>query len=425
MERSQVSEALNQEFARFEWRYQPPLMAQPMVFGHFAELYDFVEKQLQFWAAHPMPITQDVRAFWDTMRSRLDYLAGPTASQPRMAEHMSGAFFDLQKNDWPNTPADSLLAVKAIACPYPDDVTRWHGFLAGALRGINPNRTANMRQPQEVMGFMEGVAFAEPQIVSAFLGNAHEELRKQFEIRSVEAEKLQKRYGELAQNLENQNKENKVELEKWRLEKVQNLDAELNNLRGDFRALKDLYTEKLKLEAPAQYWKARATRMRWAGLGWLIFSVIFFVAIGWVLWNNFIAPSTFVDAKELASQVTAASAGKDSLLAYFSSAKNIRSLVGFSVLASLYFFVLRMLIRLTISSFHLSLDAAEREQLTYVYLALIEKGQNSEQKLIQDADRTVILQSLFSRADTGLLAGDSSPTMPGADVAALLKGGKS
>ncbi len=33
-------------------------------------------------------------------------------------------------------------------------------------------------------------------------------------------------------------------------------------------------------------------------------------------------------------------------------------------------------------------------------------------KGIAEAERSIVLQSLFSRADTGLLKGDSSPTLP-------------
>jgi len=60
---------------------------------------------------------------------------------------------------------------------------------------------------------------------------------------------------------------------------------------------------------------------------------------------------------------------------------------------------------MALSSFHLARDASEREQLTYVYLALIEG------KAITDKERAIILNALFSRADTGLLKGDSAPTM--------------
>jgi hypothetical protein len=57
--------------------------------------------------------------------------------------------------------------------------------------------------------------------------------------------------------------------------------------------------------------------------------------------------------------------------------------------------------------FHLSRDAEEREQLSYFYLALIKEG------AVEKEDRHLIMQSLFSRADSGLLKEDSSPTMPG------------
>jgi hypothetical protein len=66
----------------------------------------------------------------------------------------------------------------------------------------------------------------------------------------------------------------------------------------------------------------------------------------------------------------------------------------------------QLLAKLTFSSFHLSRDAEEREQLTHFYLAL------KKDTAIEPEERQLILQSLFSRADTGLLKDDSSPTMP-------------
>ena len=61
---------------------------------------------------------------------------------------------------------------------------------------------------------------------------------------------------------------------------------------------------------------------------------------------------------------------------------------------------------MTFSSFHLMRDAEEREQLTHLYLNLRD-GKDDDPE-----SRKIILQALFSRSDTGLLAGDHSPTMP-------------
>jgi hypothetical protein len=53
------------------------------------------------------------------------------------------------------------------------------------------------------------------------------------------------------------------------------------------------------------------------------------------------------------------------------------------------------------------MPAEEREQLTLVYLALSKEGK------IDEKERDIILEALFSRVETGLLSGDSSPAMPG------------
>jgi hypothetical protein len=69
-----------------------------------------------------------------------------------------------------------------------------------------------------------------------------------------------------------------------------------------------------------------------------------------------------------------------------------------------------MLAKMTFSSFHLQRDAEEREQLAYVYLALVNESK------ADDESQKIILQSLFSRAETGLLSGENGPTMPIADI---------
>ena len=69
-------------------------------------------------------------------------------------------------------------------------------------------------------------------------------------------------------------------------------------------------------------------------------------------------------------------------------------------------FGIRVLYKIAFSSFHLSRDAEEREQLTYVYLSLLNES------AVDEKENNLIIQSLFSRAETGLLNGDSSPAMP-------------
>ena len=67
---------------------------------------------------------------------------------------------------------------------------------------------------------------------------------------------------------------------------------------------------------------------------------------------------------------------------------------------------MKVLSKMTFSSFHLMRDAQEREQLTYLYLALTHESE------IDKSSRDIVLQSLFSRSETGLLVKENGPTMP-------------
>lgn len=87
----------------------------------------------------------------------------------------------------------------------------------------------------------------------------------------------------------------------------------------------------------------------------------------------------------------------------------IRGIIILATIISFGAYLIRLFVKMTLSSFHLERDSEEREQLTHVYLALVNENK------IDKSERDFILQSLFSRADTGLLGNDSGPTMPGID----------
>ncbi|MCF6334647.1 MAG: DUF6161 domain-containing protein [Spirochaetales bacterium] len=93
--------------------------------------------------------------------------------------------------------------------------------------------------------------------------------------------------------------------------------------------------------------------------------------------------------------------------------------IRWSVLSALiyssFFYILRLMVKMTLSSYHLASDVQERPQLTYQYLSLLQANS------IEEKDREIILQSLFSRADTGLLKGVSSPTMPDGLLGQIVK----
>ena len=84
----------------------------------------------------------------------------------------------------------------------------------------------------------------------------------------------------------------------------------------------------------------------------------------------------------------------------------IRTTAFITMIVTIFMFIIKFTSKMATSSFHLARDAKEREQLSYFYLALIKEN------AVPESERHLIISSLFSRSDTGLLKGDSSPEMP-------------
>jgi len=150
--------------------------------------------------------------------------------------------------------------------------------------------------------------------------------------------------------------------------------------------LESTYQEKLRLQAPAEYWKKLKGSYQLSGWGWLILSgliaagIIAFLCI--VLFKN----------NELLTENA-------------NWIDNVKSSAILTVITSIAVYILRLTSKMSLSSFHLSKDAKERESLAYFYLSLMEKS------AVTEKERAIILNALFSRSDTGLLKGDSAPTM--------------
>ncbi|MGD0037454.1 MAG: DUF6161 domain-containing protein, partial [Bacteroidota bacterium] len=179
------------------------------------------------------------------------------------------------------------------------------------------------------------------------------------------------------------------QLEGLKKTKESELDTIAKEKREGLENLEKTYRNWIQIEAPVRYWKTRARNYRKRGWFWMALTVVFtlFVVepLFYILYNT---PDSF-HGRLLQGDPLA-----------------IKSLIVFALIISFLTYLIRIAARMTLSSFHIERDAEEREQLTYVYLALSKEGK------IDEKDKTIILQSLFSRVDTGILKEDSAPTMP-------------
>lgn len=192
-------------------------------------------------------------------------------------------------------------------------------------------------------------------------------------------------------------KDQVTELEQWKEKSANDFNLErkasqesVANLVGKAKAeiteLYEIYDKKLQLQKPAEHWKRKADEHS-RNSGFLLGGLI--VTIGLGLFLFFALYSDWLVGKEMKLKFD-----------------TVQGVILFGTGVSVYAFLVGVLSKMLFSVLHLMRDAEEREQLTYVYLAL-----SKDTKLTPETE-DMILQSIFSRADTGLIKGDSAPKFP-------------
>lgn len=161
---------------------------------------------------------------------------------------------------------------------------------------------------------------------------------------------------------------------------------QLSSWTNKVTELENLYRENLRFEGAARYWFIKAGEFRKQGYCWIAV-LVFFLLLGVGLFSKYFLAWLGGQPSGLGLQ-------------------SIEGILIFAAVLSTYAFLIKVLSKLTFSAFHLQRDAEEREQLTHLYLNLRE-GKDDDAE-----SRRIVLQALFSRSDSGLLAGEHSPTMP-------------
>lgn len=161
---------------------------------------------------------------------------------------------------------------------------------------------------------------------------------------------------------------------------------QLEDWKSEISNLEKTYEQLLKLKKPAEYWNIRAGKLRAQGNLWLFLLVLIMGGALWILSQSFISWAYGQPTKlDLTS---------------------LQDILIFASLLSVIAVLVRVFTKLIFSSFHLQRDAEEREQLVYLYLALVNEEKMDSESL------PLVLQAIFSRSDSGLMGKDLTPQMP-------------
>ena len=177
----------------------------------------------------------------------------------------------------------------------------------------------------------------------------------------------------------------KENINDWRDE----IDEWKEKMEKKLTILENTYKEKLKLEAPEDLWNEKAENYGCAYKLWVFFVILLSTAI--VYFVNKIITEFYFNSK-------INSISDNDILNYF---PKIFLFVG---ILSLALYVLRVFVKITLSNKHLQLECEQKAALTRFYQALVHDGKN-----INENERLIIFNALFSKTESGLIKLSDTP----------------
>lgn len=187
---------------------------------------------------------------------------------------------------------------------------------------------------------------------------------------------IETKHNEIQQQFDEQSKglkEFRSSINIWQEEK----EARLNNLE-------ETYKDKLSLEAPETLWYNRSKEYRGLARCWTGVLVVLVVAL-------------VVSLRELVIVIHEYSLDAVKEIPFISKSFILVSVISFFV------YIIRVLIKIVMSNHHLATEYEQKAALTRFYQALTYAGTDIAQE-----ERIIIIHSLFSRTETGLVKTDSS-----------------
>ena len=157
-----------------------------------------------------------------------------------------------------------------------------------------------------------------------------------------------------------------------------------DNKEKEIEALEETYKSKLQLEAPETLWESRAEEYRKKSERWIWYLLAFIV--GLLASGGYFAVEIHDYVQEMAKGIP-----------FISKSFIYVALISFLI------YIIRIIIKIIVSSQHMSMEYEQKAALTRFYQALIQDG-----KEVDKEEKLIIFNALFRKTDTGLIKSDNS-----------------
>ena len=165
----------------------------------------------------------------------------------------------------------------------------------------------------------------------------------------------------------------KTKINEWKDDKEKQIET-----------LEETYKSKLQLEAPETLWESRAAQYRVKSNWWMGGLSVFIVVL--LVSGGYFAVKIHDYVQEMAKGIP-----------FISKSFIYVALISFLI------YIIRIIIKIIVSSQHMSMEYEQKAALTRFYQALIQDG-----KEVDKEEKLIIFNALFRKTDTGLIKSDNS-----------------
>lgn len=356
------------------------------------DLYDYIVNEAKFWRACTEGHCNSIRGFFQSLQNELDSII-KTPDINNFTVQIKSLVNKLNKSAFPCIYSTTTHSIEILKL-YNKHPNSANGFIDYIRRMV----TGSLTDFNFYLGWQQGYSFENPNPNSSITESNEQKLNELSSKYRSDIGRLNKLYEEDKKSLDESNKQIIDNMLEWQSLNKGSLEALLKEKNEKLESLENVYQENLRLKAPAQHWKDLEDHYEKKGDIWRRWTIgAFIIVMALLIVIFFELPSVFL---------------MDTSFLTFNS---LRSTVVLAVIIALGVYLIKLFVKLSMSAYHLSRDAKERFELTSFYLSLINEA------AIAPEDRNIVLQALFSRADTGLLKGDSSPTLPDGLLSQIMK----
>lgn len=196
--------------------------------------------------------------------------------------------------------------------------------------------------------------------------------------------------------------EDKLNARQKDFENLQTLLQQASTVEKDFQDAKDAVLEDLKVKESYKYWETQVvtyTKKYWQYLSAsIIMTVLLLIGVFLFLHYNPLIIETVQTPAQAISNTDSISISTKSLQIWE---------YGFLLLlTTMVIWLIRIATKITLSNYHLSIDANERVIMIRTYLALIKEGSGYD-----ESDKKVILDNIFRPTNFGIIKDETNVTL--------------